>query len=58
VDKTDKMRHFLNSHCPNVIKPLLPETQTCDNAKVVMHFVTEDQLVNNQRSGLLRTDGS
>jgi hypothetical protein len=41
VDKTGKMRHFLNSHCPNVITPLLPETrQTCDNAKAVMHFAS------------------
>ncbi|KAG7410267.1 hypothetical protein Forpi1262_v017751 [Fusarium oxysporum f. sp. raphani] len=29
-----------DSYYPNGIKALLPETQTCDNAKVVMHFAS------------------
>jgi hypothetical protein len=40
VDKTGKIRHFLNLYCLKAIEPLLPETQTCGNAKAAMHFAS------------------
>jgi hypothetical protein len=31
---------FSQPTCPNAIKPLLPKTETCENAKAVMHIAS------------------